>query len=108
MAVDVGVGRSEGDLSRVRVDQPVVFVVGLVGQRVRDLLQIEAAQVQHTARIDLSRCPHSRTGAREQRQKRISSQANSALVGRRWAVFRTAVAALNHGRWTGGRMASSV
>jgi hypothetical protein len=34
LAVDAGVGRPERDLSRVRVDQPVMFVVGLVGQRV--------------------------------------------------------------------------
>ncbi len=31
-----------------------VFVVGLVGQRVGDLLQIEAAQVKHQTRIDPS------------------------------------------------------
>jgi hypothetical protein len=36
------------------------FVVGLIGQRVRDLLQVEATQVKHLARISLSRCPHSR------------------------------------------------
>ena len=61
LAVDAGVGRPERDLSGVRVDQPVVFVVGLVGQRARDLLQIDAAQVQHPARISLCRCPRSRT-----------------------------------------------
>jgi hypothetical protein len=31
-----------------------IFVVGLVGQRVADLLKVEAAQVQHQARIDHS------------------------------------------------------
>jgi hypothetical protein len=51
LAVDAGVGCPERDLSGLRVDQPPVFVVGLVGQRVADLLQVEAAQVQHHARI---------------------------------------------------------
>jgi hypothetical protein len=32
-----------------------VAAAGLVGQRVRDLLQIDVAQVQHPARISLSR-----------------------------------------------------
>ncbi len=45
LAVDAGVGCPERDLSGLRVDQPPVFVVGLVGQRVADLLQIQAAQV---------------------------------------------------------------
>jgi hypothetical protein len=67
LAVDAGVDCPECDLAGVRVDQPVVFVVGLVGQRVRDLLQIDVAQVQHLARISLSPCPHSRTGTRRQR-----------------------------------------
>ena len=54
LAVDAGAGRPERDLSGLRADQPPVFVVGLVGQRVADLLQVEAAQVQHQARIDRS------------------------------------------------------
>ena len=62
LPVDAGVSRPERDLPRVRVDQPVVFVIGLVGQRVSDLLQIEAAQVKHQARIDLPRCLRSSTG----------------------------------------------
>jgi hypothetical protein len=70
LSVDAGVGRPEGDLSRVRVDQLVVFVAGLVGQRVRDLLQIEAAQVKHQARIGLSRCLRARSGTPDQRQIR--------------------------------------
>ena len=57
LAVDAGAGRPEHDLSRARVDQPVVLAAG---QRVRDLLQVEATQVKHLARISLSRCPHSR------------------------------------------------
>lgn len=56
LPVDAGVGRPERDLAGVRVDQPVVFVVGLAGQRVGDLLQIDAAQVKHQARIDLPHC----------------------------------------------------
>jgi hypothetical protein len=51
LAVDAGVGGPERDLSGVRADQPPVFLVGLVAQRVADLLQVEAAQVQHHARI---------------------------------------------------------
>jgi len=54
LPVDAGVGRPERDLPGLRVDQPPVFVVGLVGQRVGDLLQIEAAQVKHQTRIDPS------------------------------------------------------
>jgi hypothetical protein len=53
LAVDAGVGCPERDFAGLRVDQPPVFVVSLVGQRVADLLQVEAAQVQHQARIDL-------------------------------------------------------
>jgi hypothetical protein len=45
LAVDAGVGRPERDLSGLRVDQPPVLVAGLAGQRVADLLQVEAAQV---------------------------------------------------------------
>ena len=52
LPVDAGVSGPERDLPRVRVGQPVVFVVGLVGQRAGDLLQIEAAQVKHQAGTD--------------------------------------------------------
>jgi hypothetical protein len=37
-----------------------MFVVGLVGQGVRDLLQIDAVQIQHLARIGLYLRPHSK------------------------------------------------
>ena len=62
LPVDAGVSRPERDLSRVRVDQPVVFVIGPVGQRAGDLLQIETAQVKHQPRIDLPRYLRSTTG----------------------------------------------
>jgi hypothetical protein len=61
LPVDASVSRPEHDLSRVRVDQPVVFVIGLVGQCASDLLQIEAAQVKRQARIDLPRYLRSST-----------------------------------------------
>jgi hypothetical protein len=61
LPVDAGVSGPERDLSRVRIDQPVVFVIGLVGQRAGDLLQIEAAQVKLQARIDLPSCLRSST-----------------------------------------------
>jgi len=54
LAVDAGVGVPERNLSGLRVDQPPVFVVGLVGQYVADLLQVETAQVQRPTRIDPS------------------------------------------------------
>ena len=57
LAVDAGVGVPERNLSGLRVDQPPVFVVGLVGQRAADLLQVEAAQVQDPTRIDPSLSP---------------------------------------------------
>ena len=41
-----------------------LFVVGLVGQCVADLLQVEAAQVQHPARIDPSSSPSLKKQAR--------------------------------------------
>ena len=41
-------------IAGLRVDQPPVFVAGLVSQRVADLLKVQAAQVQHQARIDRS------------------------------------------------------
>src|SRR6266496_3201020 len=50
--VDASIGRPEHDLSGLRVDQPPVLVAGLVGQRVSDLLQVQAAQLKHGARID--------------------------------------------------------
>jgi hypothetical protein len=67
LPVDAGVSRPERDLSRVRVDQPVVFVIGLVSQRVGDLFKIEVVQVQHRARIDLPRYQRSSTGTPDQR-----------------------------------------
>jgi len=56
LAVDAGAGGPERHLSSLRVDQPPVFVVGLVGQRVADLFKVEAAQIQHQARIEPSCC----------------------------------------------------
>jgi hypothetical protein len=53
LPVDAGIGRPERNISGFRVDKPVVFVVVLVGQRGGDLLQIDAAQVKHKAKIDL-------------------------------------------------------
>jgi hypothetical protein len=35
----------------LRVDQPPMLVVGLVGQRGRDLVQVKVVQVQHPIRI---------------------------------------------------------
>jgi hypothetical protein len=49
-------------LSGLRVDQPSVLVVGLVGQRVTDLLQIQAAQLRHGTRIDPCLNHEHRTG----------------------------------------------
>ena len=62
LPVDAGVSRPERDLSRVRIDQPVAFVIGLAGQPAGDLLQIEAAQAKHQARINLPRYLRSSTG----------------------------------------------
>jgi hypothetical protein len=73
LPVDAGVSRPERDLSCVRVDQPVVFVIGLAGQCAGDLFQIEAAQVKHQARINLPRNLRSSTGTPDQRQMRTTS-----------------------------------
>ena len=59
LPVDAGTGRPEHDLSGARVDQPVVLIVGLVSQRVADLLQIDAAQIKHHARINPACAPGS-------------------------------------------------
>ncbi len=56
LAVNARVGCPERDLSSLRADQPLVPVIGLVSHRVTDLLQVEAAQVKHQARLDPS--PH--------------------------------------------------
>lgn len=53
LAGDTGVGCPVHDLFGLRVDQPLVFVVRLVGQCVANLLQVEVAQVQHQGRLDL-------------------------------------------------------
>jgi hypothetical protein len=53
LAVDTGVGSPEHDLSGLRIDQPAMLVVGLVGKSGSDLLQVQAAQVKH--RITISR-----------------------------------------------------
>src|ERR1017187_6244642 len=45
LVVGAGGGCAERDLSGLRVDQPPVLVIGLIGQRVSDLLQVEAARV---------------------------------------------------------------
>src|SRR4051812_19894999 len=52
LPVDAGVGRPEHHLPGLRVDQPAVLVVGLVSQRVSDLLKIQALQFKHGARIN--------------------------------------------------------
>jgi hypothetical protein len=51
LAVDAGVGRPERDLSGLRVDHPPMLVAVLVGQRDADLLQVQAGEVKHQARI---------------------------------------------------------
>ena len=82
LPVDTGVSGPERDLSRVRVDQPVVFVIGLVGQRVGDLFKIEAAQVKHQARIDLPRYLRSSTGTPDQRQMRnLAARTGTGALG---------------------------
>jgi hypothetical protein len=48
----------------------VVLIVGLVSQRVGDLLQIDAAQIKHHARISPVGPMRARTGTPNQRQKR--------------------------------------
>ena len=70
LPVDAGVSRPEHDLSRVRVDQPAVFVIGLVGQCASDLLPIEAARVKHQARISVPRYLRSTTGTPDWRHPR--------------------------------------
>jgi hypothetical protein len=52
------------------VDQPVVFVVGLDGQSADDLLQIDAAQVQHQPRIGPAHRLLSRIRTPDQRHDR--------------------------------------
>jgi hypothetical protein len=84
LAVDAGVGRPERDLSGLWVDQPPVFVAALVGQRVGDLLQIEAAQVRHGARIDPSSHASAEGATRALGGKRVSSRvARLQLLARR-------------------------
>jgi hypothetical protein len=51
LPVDARVRGPERDLARSRVDQPPVFIIGSVGQRGGDLVQVKPAQVQHPARL---------------------------------------------------------
>lgn len=51
LPVDATVSRPQRNLSGVRVNQPTVLVVVLIGQRAGDLRQIDPAQVKHQARI---------------------------------------------------------
>jgi hypothetical protein len=81
LPVDAGVSRPEHDLAGVRVDQPVVFVIGLAGQGAGDLLQIEAAQVKHQPRIDLPRYLRSTTGTPDQWDPRWRVQPLLRLPG---------------------------
>jgi hypothetical protein len=53
LAVGAGIGCPQRDLTGPPVDQSPVFAVGLGGQRVADLLQIQAARPKHEARMDL-------------------------------------------------------
>jgi len=70
---------SEHDLAARRIDQPSAFKVGLIGQRGRDLIQIEAAQVQHAARIARRTDP---VKQRRQRQMRaVVSNAGEEPIG---------------------------
>lgn len=54
LGVNARAGCPERGLSSLRADQPLMPVAGLVSQRVTDLLQVEAAQVKHPARLDPS------------------------------------------------------
>ncbi|MCC3313613.1 hypothetical protein [Nocardia africana] len=49
-SIDAAVARPQHDLTGLRVDQPSALLVGLIRQSRGDLLQVEAAQVQHPAR----------------------------------------------------------
>jgi hypothetical protein len=90
LAADPGVGCPDRDFSSLRIDQPPVFVVGLVGQRVSDLLQVEAAQLKHRARID----PCSRQQALTQRHTWLAAEARVFGVRQRgWLCI------LWHDRW---------
>ena len=53
LAVDTGVGSPKHDLTGLRIDQPAMLVVGLVGKSDSDLLQVQAAQLKH--RITIAR-----------------------------------------------------
>src|SRR5436309_14066749 len=53
LAVDTGVASPEHDLSGLRIDQPAMLVVGLLGKSGSDLLQVQAAEAMH--RITISR-----------------------------------------------------
>jgi hypothetical protein len=108
LAVDAGVGRPERDLSRVRVDQPAVFVVGLAGQRLRSPPDrcCSGPAIQHPARISLSLRPRSRTGTRRQRQKRtftpiapMHNHASSGAIGVGTAVLIAGPELRSRARW---------
>ena len=73
LPINAGTGRPEHDLSRARIDQPVVLIVGLVSQRVGDFLQIDAAQIKHHARIGPAGPMRARTGTPNQRQMRTAA-----------------------------------
>ena len=47
LPIDAGVLGPERDLSRPGIDQPLMFVVGLIGQRIRDLIDVQLAEVEH-------------------------------------------------------------
>jgi hypothetical protein len=108
LPVYTGVSRPERDLSRVRVDQPVVFVIGLVGQRVGDLLKIEAAQVKHQARIDLPRYLRSGTGTPDQRHDSVLPKGTDLDEGISTSAVRVAYARGQGAQRSGGRAAPGV
>lgn len=53
LAVDAGVAGPEHKLPGLRVDQPPMLVVCLVGQCRGELLDVDGIQVQHSISVDL-------------------------------------------------------
>jgi hypothetical protein len=51
LPIDAQLGGPEHGVAGSRVDQPPVFIVGLIGQRGGDLVQIEPIQIEHRSKI---------------------------------------------------------
>ena len=51
LTIDARVAGSESNLARSRVDQPSMFIVGLIRQRGGDLLNVNSFQAEHPVSV---------------------------------------------------------